>query len=289
MDFNGSCSARSISKTEISEAAGLKRLTDCFSDLSNWCASRRLQLNASKTELIWFGSRTMIRHIADENRSITFCSTVLQSVDVVRNLGVLFDSELTMKQHINHVVSVGYYHLRRLRQIRRHVTRDALKQLASALVLSRIDYCNSTLIGLPACTIAPLQRLQNAAARLVMGLRARDHVTSTLAELHWLPVRFRISFKVSLIMFLIHSHQCPAYLSNIVTPLNSEPSRRRLRSSTGTDYLIPRTKTKFGERSFSVAGPTTWNALPESVRAAADVATFKRLLKTHYFESAFML
>jgi hypothetical protein len=91
-----------------SEAAGLKRLTDCFTDLSNWCVSWRLQLNASKTELIWFGSRTMIRRIADENPSITFSSTVLQSVDVVRNLDVLFDSESTMKQHINHVVSVGY-------------------------------------------------------------------------------------------------------------------------------------------------------------------------------------
>jgi hypothetical protein len=64
--------------------------------------------------------------------------------------------------------------------------------------------------------------------RLVKGLRALDHVTSTLADLHWLPVRFRILFKVSLIMFLIHSHKCPEYLSNIVTPLNSEPSRRRL-------------------------------------------------------------
>jgi hypothetical protein len=89
-----------------------------------------------------------------------------------------------MKQHINHVVSVGYYHLWRLRQIKRHVTRDAMKQLVSALILSRIDYCNSVLIRLPACAIYSLQRLQNAAARLVMGPRAHDHVTSTLAELH---------------------------------------------------------------------------------------------------------
>lgn len=68
-------------------------------------------------------------------------------------------------------------------------------------------------------------------------------------------------------MFYIHTHQCPVYLSNIVTPLRSNPSRHRLLPSAGTDYLNPRTKTKFGERSFSVAGLTTWNSLPESLRA----------------------
>ena len=89
-----------------------------------------------------------------------------------------------MKQHINHVVSIGYYHLRRLRQLRRYITEDATKQFGFSLILCRIDYCNSILIGLPASSTAPLQRLQNAAARLVMGLRAHDHVFSALAGLH---------------------------------------------------------------------------------------------------------
>jgi hypothetical protein len=157
-----------------------------------------------------------------------------------RDLGVLLDSEMTMRQHINHVVSVGFYHLRRLRQIRRHISRDVIKQLVCSLVLSRMDYRNSILTGLPASTLAPLQRLQNAAARLVMCLRARDHVTSALSDLHWLPVCFRIKYKVALIMFYIHNRQCPAYLTNIVTSLNIDPSRRRLRSSAGTVwYQLP--------------------------------------------------
>ena len=162
-----------------------------------------------------------------------------------------------------------------------------MKQLVCPLILSRIDYCNSILIGLPASSTAPLQRLQNVAARLVMGLRARDHVTSALTSLHWLPILSRIQYKVALMMFLIHTNQCPSYLSNIVIPLHSNPSRQRLRSSAGTDYLIPRTRTKFGERSFSVAGPTTWNSLPESVRAVTDKTAFKRVLKTHFFNIAF--
>ena len=240
-------------------STSLTRLVDCFSDLSGWCASRRLQLNAAKTELIWFGSRAMLRRLTSDNRSLFIGSVVVESVDVVRDLGVLLDSELTTIEHINHVVSIGYYHLRRLRQLRRHITQDAMKQLVCSLILSRIDYCNSILIGLPASSTAPLQRLQNAAARLVMGLRARDHVTSALASLHWLPILSRIQYKVALMMFLIHTNQCP-YLSNIVIPLHSNPSRQRLRSSTGTNYLIPRTRTKLSKRSFSVAGPTTWNS-----------------------------
>jgi hypothetical protein len=185
------------------------------------------------------------------------------------------------------LVTLGYYHLRRLRQVRRHVTRDTLKQLVCSLIRSRLDYCNSILIGLPASSIAPLHRLQNAAARLVMGLRARDHITSALFHLHWLPVFFRIQYKVSLTMFLVHTHQCPVYLSNIVTPLRSNPSRHRLRSSAGTDNLSPRKKTKCGERSFSVTGPTTWNSSPETVRRVTEATSFKRLLETYLFNIAF--
>ena len=229
----------------------------------------------------------MLRRQTSDNRSLFLGSVVVESVDVFRDFGVLLDSELTMIQHINHVVSIGYYHLRRLRQLRRHITQDAMKQLVCSLILSRIDYCNSILINLPASSIAPLQRLQNAAARLVMGLRARDHVTSALASLHWLPILSRIQYKVALMMFLIHTNQCPSYLSNIVIPLHSNPSRQRLRSSAGTGYLIPRTRTTLGERSFSVAGPTTWNSLPESVRAVTDKTAFKRVLKTHFFNIAF--
>jgi len=82
-------------------------------------------------------------------------------------------------------------------------------------------------------------------------------------------------------MFFVLTHQCPAYLSNIVVPLQSNPSRQRLRSSTGTDYLIPQTRTKLGERMFLVAGPTTWNCQLETVRAVSEKTAFKRVLKTH--------
>ena len=140
-----------------------------------------------------------------------------------------------MQQHISQVVCIGYYRLHRLRHLGHHVTQDAVKQLVCSFILSKIDYYNSILTGLPASSTSPLQRLQNAAARLVMVLRARDRVVSALAGLNWLPVHFRISYKVAITMFFIHTNQCPAYLSNIVIALHSNPSCQRLRSSAGTD------------------------------------------------------
>ena len=77
-------------------------------------------------------------------------------------------------------------------------------QLVVAFVLSRIDYCNAALSGLPLSTIEPLQRAQNAEARLVFGLLPRDHITPALMQLHWLPVQFRIKFKLCLLMYQIH-------------------------------------------------------------------------------------
>ena len=73
-----------------------------------------------------------------------------------------------------------FYHLRRLRQLKRHVSQDTLRQLVSAFILNRLDYCNSLLYGLPWSTIAPLQRVQNAAARLVLGLSPRETANTAI-------------------------------------------------------------------------------------------------------------
>jgi len=103
-------------------------------------------------------------------------------------LGVLLDSELTMKRHVNRTViaPVSIIYEQRLRQLRRHVDIDTMKQLVSAFIFSRLDYYNAVLYGLPQSTVSPLQRVQNAAARVTLGLSPRDHVRLALKEPHWL-------------------------------------------------------------------------------------------------------
>ena len=88
---------------------------------------------------------------------------------------------------------------------------------------------------------------------------------------------------VALLMFVVHDNRCPTYLSESIQPVSSNPVRQRLRSATSLDYIVSRTKTNFGDRAFSVAGPTVWNSLPESVRSAETLASFKRKLKTYLF------
>jgi len=96
-----------------------KQLSDCAADIAAWCSSRRLQLNASKTELIWFGSRTNLLKLSDHDLAITVTSDTIQPVNSVRDLGVKLDSELSMKQQVSNITRACFYHLRRLRQIRR--------------------------------------------------------------------------------------------------------------------------------------------------------------------------
>ena len=124
---------------------------------------------------------------------------------MLRDLGVWQDSKLTMHDNISRTPSSCFFHLPRLCQLRGVVCRSIMQRLVSALVLSRLDYCNAALSGLPSTTLNPLRRVLNAAVRLVADLGPRDHVTEQTKKLHWLPIKYRINFKLSLMMHAIRS------------------------------------------------------------------------------------
>ena len=164
---------------------------------------------------------------------------------------------------------------------------DVRQRLVSALILSRVDYCNSSLAGLPAKTLVPLQRVLNAATRYVADLRFRDHVTAAQRSLHWLPIVQRINYKLCVMMHGAVHGKAPDYITSMV-PLTSPLSgRSHLRSADRLLYDIPRTRTRMGDRAFSVAGPRAWNELPLDVRELSTLSTFKKHLKTFLFNTAY--
>ena len=264
-------------------------LEHMVSDVGSWCASRRLQLNAGKTELIWFGMPSSLSKLDSNNMKLCIGNATIEPNSVVRDLGVYFDSKLSMQQHISRVTKMCFFQLRRLRPIRRQLGRQVAQQLVSAFVLSRLDYCNALLAELPASTLAPLQRCQNAAARLVLNIKTSDHITPALIELHWLPVKQRIAYKICLLVYKSLSDLAPSYLRELFVPLSAIPSRSSLRSSSSSDLSIPPTRLRFGDRAFAVAGARHWNKLPTDLRAISDITNFKKNLKTYLFREAYGL
>ena len=152
------------------------------------------------------------------------------------------------------------------------VSQKVTQQLVLALIMSRLDYCNSVLAGLPISTLEPPQRIQNAAARLMIGLGRFDHVTPSILQLHWLPVSYRIKFKLCCLIRAVRYVHSPTYLTQTVESVIASRPRSGLHSSSSSamDYSLPRLRLKFGECAFSHYGPSTWNVLPDNIRTVAD-------------------
>ena len=152
----------------------------------------KLQLNKSKTEVLVVGTEHKISKV--EISKINLCGDEVTIANKVRNLGVIFDSTLSMEHQISHLRKVCYLELRRISQIGIYLTPEAKKKLVVSLILSRLDYCNSLLPGLPEKQLKRLQQILNHAARFVMKSSKKDYVTPLLKRLHWLPVEKKDRF-----------------------------------------------------------------------------------------------
>ena len=217
---------------------------------------------------------------------IELLSVKTNSAKSPRNLGVIFDKNFTFRRHISAICSSCFYHMRDLQHIRRHLDLDSAKLLATALVSSHLDYCNSLLYGIAGIDPTRLQRVQNQLARLVTKSPPFTHSLPLLRSLHWLPVRFRILVKINLLTCKTLREKQPLYLHSILAA--STPSRS-LRSNNDNSLSVPRVKTNTGAKAFHSCAPSLWNNLPLFVCSAISVATFKKHLKTHLFDLAFPL
>ena len=205
-----------------------------------------LKLNDDKTEIIHLSSRFR------SSMPLEFVNVGQSNIvpaSYARNIGVTIDKHLTLLKHLTGMCQKASLALRNIGRIRRYLDQNCTEKLVHAYVTSRLDYCNSLLSGLPSASLAKLQRLQNAAARLVTLSKKHEHITPVLHALHWLPVRQRIVFKILLLTFKAMTGSAPDYITDLI---HHHKPVRQLRSSSQGLLDIPPYYTEFyGARAFS--------------------------------------
>jgi hypothetical protein len=268
-------------KEDLSSRIGL--LEQCTNRVHSWLLQNGLQLNPLKSEAIQF-TASRGRQQGDDVTSVTVSDTSIQTAMTVKSLGVTFDNHLTFDQHVTSVCKSCYFHIRALRHVRNSLPDEVAKTVACSVVGTRLDYCNSLFVGMSASNFAKLQRVQNSLARTVLKRTRVASATSALIELHWLPVEYRVTFKLSTLTFSVLNTGRPEYLREL---LNVYKPARTLRSSSKDLLSVDRTRTVISTRSFHHSAATTWNSLPLEIRNCQTLLTFKRRLKTYLFNLAF--
>ena len=265
------------------QLTAVAKLNDCVHDIAVWMRDNKLKLNNDKTEIIMFGTAKQLEKVPLE--TVTLEGITLPIAKQARNLGILMDANLTLASHVSSLSKAAHYHLRNLACIRKYLDVASAEKAVHAFVSSRLDYGNSLLFGIRKNSIQKMQKVQNAAAKLVTRKRKYDHVTPLLKHLHWLPVPLRIEFKLLVITYKCIHHIAPSYLSDM---LHTREEVRTTRSSDTLQLHVPKTNLKYaGDRAFCAAAPRLWNKLPVELRKVDSLEHFKTKLKTHLFAKAY--
>ena len=216
-------------------------LKDCIEHVAEWMADSKLKMNDDKTELMAIGTRSKLSQVIPHLAPMSISGCDIPFSQSVRNLGFYSDEMLSMDAHIKYLCRILFCQLR--------LSTDAANKLTVSLILSRLDYCNSLLAGLPDNKLNKLQRIQNHAARLVLHKSRHASATALLKTLHWLPVKARIQYKIACLCFqCIYQNSMPSYISDLLHPYC--PSRM-LHSLDTSLLTVPRFSLEtFGKKSF---------------------------------------
>ncbi|KAK3533410.1 hypothetical protein QTP70_019490, partial [Hemibagrus guttatus] len=205
--------------------------------------AHQLKLNPSKTELLVIPCDPS----PAQDLAISLNNSMISPSATARMLGVTMDNQLSFSSHVTNVTRSCWFLLYNIRRIRPFLSTQATQVLVQSLVISRLDYCNSLLAGLPLNAIHPLQMIQNAAARLVFNLHKFSHTTPLLRSLHWLPVAARIRFKTLMLAYKAKNGPAPSYLKALVTPRTAP---RSLRSTCTAQLVSPSLREKDLEKAY---------------------------------------
>ena len=253
-------------------------ISNIFSVAETWMFEFFLMINCTKTQIMIVAPEALKKLIIING--VFVGDTCIRFVEEAKNLGICIDSTLTFDVQVNKVAKGCHATLRQLARIKKFLTKQDLQTLVSALVLSKIDCCNSLYYKLKSCSIKKLQSIQNSAARIVMKTNRFDRVHSAdlLMKLHWLKIEDRIVYKLLVLVYKCIEKKAPNDLSALI--VLSDRSRHK--------KLVERCyKSSYGERAFSVCGPKLWNSLPHDLRAINSIEKFKEKLKTYLFKKSY--
>ena len=222
-------------------------------EVKEWMDANCLKMNDNKTEFITFASKQMLKLCTTDHLNVNDVS--VPRCEVIKYLGAWLDQHLQLIKHITVKCGIAVANLQRIKLVRPFLAKEVCHTLTHGLVISHLDYCNAIFTGLPECLLKRLQFVQNCAAKLVLGRHKFDSSREALAELHWLPIKACIDFKVLTLVHRCLSGDALECLRNLLTIL--KPNREGLRSTVAVrKLLIPRTKCKtFVDRSFSIYAP----------------------------------
>ena len=250
------------------------KVPKCLEHVKSWASEHLLKLNKEKTEILIFGEKTFLNSMNihgiftdnDEKSCIRFAESA-------KYLGVWLDTHLTFEVHVSKMLSSGYAKLRKIRTYRKHLTKEETETLVHAFITSKLDNCNSTLIGINGKLLRKIQKLQNAAIRTIYKLPIRSSVSNCYKDLHWLNVEQRVIFKLILFVFKAINGKSPNDISVLIH------LKDPVRMTAKENLFFP--KTALGRRAFCYLGPRYWNLLPTNIRQCTNIDKFKTLLKSY--------
>ena len=252
-----------------------EKINCILNEVTLWMNTYFLKLNAGKTQIIVFGPSSIRNDVTINGIFIDYNNTCIRFRNVVKNLGVFLDSDMSYAHQINSCVSSVFLTIKSISKISSFLSKKEKCTLVCSLVLSKLDYCNSLYYGTNAILLKKLQYAQNCAARLIYKLRKYDHVSDIFTDLHWLPIKSRIIFKILLFVHKSMYSTSPDDINNLLM----------IESTRTFDLRIVKTNSVYGDRAFSAAAGRLWNPLPRYLKIEPCVEKFKKLLKTHLFNN----
>ena len=253
--------------------ASILALNEDLTRISQWCCKNSLLINPDKTKVLTIGVPQLLKKLA--LFSITLFDKEITPVPVVKDLGVFLDTCLSYNEHITETASKCLFKLYQINRIKHLLDRKTLLLVINSFVFNKLQYCSTVWSNTSSSNIDKLQKVQNFAGRIILGLRKYDYISDGLRSLKWLPIREKLILNDATMMHKCINKLVPDHLADMFK-LRSQVHNRQTRSSGALN--IPLCRLSKGQRSFAFRGAKLWNSLNDNIKSLKCPRNFRRHL-----------